>query len=107
MNFPRLTPKQRLADAAMIAFGVGALLFSFSPRDYGYWQLSAGILGLGSVACGIIDFVAKRHRVPLVGLTLLSALAACISESVWGLAIGASLVPLATAVFAATRKRSD
>jgi hypothetical protein len=134
MDFPRLTPKQRLANAALIAVGVGGLWFGSAPRGYGAWQPITFVLGMACIAGGVAALVSKRRQLGLTILTFTGALVGAVvalaivranhpefslekslsaeddrreKESVaWGMALGAAVPPLAVAAFSAIRTRS-
>jgi hypothetical protein len=84
MDFPRLSTKQRLASAALIAAGLAALWFSLPQRRWESFRPSVILLALGlaSIAGGVAMLIAKRGRLTVVGAILAGAIVgalACVS----------------------------
>jgi hypothetical protein len=74
MDFPRLTPKQRLANAALIAVGVAGVWLGATPRGHGALQPFELVLGITCFLCGFIATAANGWHVTLLVLALLSAI---------------------------------
>lgn len=86
MDFPRLTPTQYLANAALIA--VGALGIWLPSRVDLVGRVDGRplpvILGMICIASGVIPAVAKRWHVALIILMLLATItSASIGRAVW------------------------
>jgi len=61
MDFPRLSTKQRLGTAALIAVGMTGLWLGSLRHQYGEQMYPfAYFLGLTLVSCGVIILAAKR-----------------------------------------------
>ncbi len=82
MDFPRLSPKQRLGSAAVIAIGLAAMLYGAVEHEYDDTLTAfAFFIGMACAACGVISIVARRLHKTLVALTVFVTLAGGIAGS--------------------------